>query len=241
MPARSKTVSTVIIAAVFAANLVETAIEDHLGLGREQRARAAHTFQSIEGGEFFLNHDLTSVIAVYGYTFSYFFVFLLGSLAIAVALALREDGRQYRVLSLAVAINYLVSLPFFIFFPVPERWTHAEGGALLLSDLWSSSFIEMLRPVSGLDNCFPSTHCSLTVTLILMAYLARLKVRTPVLALGLTIILSTFVLGIHWLPDMAAGISVGVLSVLLARRLEMRGQVDPAPAAGFGRLAEGGV
>jgi membrane-associated phospholipid phosphatase len=39
-----------------------------------------------------------------------------------------------------------------------------------------------------------------------------------VLALGLTVILSTFVLGVHWVPDMLAGVAVGVLSVTLAMR-----------------------
>jgi membrane-associated phospholipid phosphatase len=40
-----------------------------------------------------------------------------------------------------------------------------------------------------------------------------------VLALGLMVILSTFVLGIHWMADMTAGLAAGVLSVLAARRL----------------------
>ncbi len=46
---------------------------------------------------------------------------------------------------------------------------------------------------------------------------AQARLRTAVLALGLTIILSTFVLGIHWLPDMIAGVAVGFLSVAVAR------------------------
>ena len=101
-----------------------------------------------------------------------------------------------------------------------ERWTNADSGAMLLSDRWSSKLIEYVRPVSGLDNCFPSSHVSLTVIIILACYLFQVRFRTPILALGLTIILSTLVLGIHWLPDVIAGAAVGLLSVAVAVKLD---------------------
>jgi membrane-associated phospholipid phosphatase len=90
---------------------------------------------------------------------------------------------------------------------------------MLLSDRWSSGLIELLRPISGLDNCFPSTHVSFTVVIILVGYLFRVRLRHTILALGMTTILSTFVLGIHWLPDILAGVAVAFLSVALARRM----------------------
>ena len=125
----------------------------------------------------------------------------------------------YRVLCLSIAADYLLSLGFFVFFPVPERWAFSDSGAMLLSDRWSSGLIELLRPISGLDNCFPSTHVSFTVVIILVGYLFRVRMRHTILALGTTIILSTFVLGIHWLPDIVAGVAVAFLSVALARRM----------------------
>jgi membrane-associated phospholipid phosphatase len=42
------------------------------------------------------------------------------------------------------------------------------------------------------------------------------------LFLGSTIILSTLVLGIHWVADVAAGTAVGLLSVALARGVDHR-------------------
>jgi membrane-associated phospholipid phosphatase len=121
-----------------------------------------------------------------------------------------------------VLINYALCLPFFILFPVPERWAYSESGAMLLSDKWSSQLIEAFRPISGLDNCFPSFHVSLTVVIILVALLYRLRLRYSVLALGATVILSTFVLGIHWIADVIAGLAVGALSVMLALRIDHR-------------------
>jgi membrane-associated phospholipid phosphatase len=111
-----------------------------------------------------------------------------------------------------------------------ERWTHAESGAMLLSDRWSSKLIEIVRPVSGLDNCFPSSHTSITVVIIAVAFFFNVRFRAPVLALGIAVIISTFVLGIHWLPDVIAGAAAGGLSVALALRLERPPKTILAPA-----------
>ncbi len=231
MRARSKVLSTVILVAVFAVNYVETAIESRIQPLQERSIWAAYTFQAMEGRDFFKNHELTSEISVYGYSISYFFIMALLAIAVVAGLIVREDGRDYRVMSLAVAINYLICLPFFLFFPVPERWTHAETGAILLSDRWSSALIEALRPISGLDNCFPSFHTSFSVIIVLIWYQARLPGRNLVAVLGLSIVLSTFVLGIHWIPDILAGLAVGVLSLQLARRAERAAAGQPAASA----------
>ena len=219
----SKLGLTGLLVLVFLANVVETAAESWIGpwrrFGAEYGTLAANAVHWFEREFIFEFHDVTNNVAVFGYGISYFFLFPLLGLAVAAVLAWRSDIAPYKVLSLAVAIDYLVSLPFFLLFPVPERWAYPESGAMLLADRLSPKLIEWIRPVSGLDNCFPSTHVSLTVILILVCYLFQVRFRACVLALGLTVILSTFVLGIHWMADMTAGLAAGVISVLAARRL----------------------
>jgi membrane-associated phospholipid phosphatase len=209
---------------VFAANYVETFIETWLRNQHQWGTRLALGFtaavQGFEGNYTFENHDLTNILAVYGYSIAYYFLFPALALIVLYVLALRPAMCPLRVLSFAVLIDYLISLPFFLFFPVMERWTNADSGAMLLSDHWSSKLIEGFRPLSGLDNCFPSSHVSITVIFIMVSYLFQVRVRTPILALGLTIILSTLVLGIHWLPDVIAGAAVGFLSVAVAVKLD---------------------
>jgi membrane-associated phospholipid phosphatase len=90
---------------------------------------------------------------------------------------------------------------------------------MLLSDLWSSKLIETIRPISALDNCFPSFHVSMTVITALVCYVYEVRMTRMVAALGGIVIVSTFVLGIHWIPDMIAGAAVGTISVMAARRL----------------------
>jgi membrane-associated phospholipid phosphatase len=213
-----------LLALVFVVNYLETTIETWLKSNYQLGAHWATGFtlaaQQFERNYSFEGHDLTSSLAVYGYSIAYYFMFPLLGIAVAWALAKRPDIKPLRVLTFAVVIDYLISLPFFLFFPVMERWTNAESGAMLLSDRWSSKLIEYVRPLSGLDNCFPSSHVSIMVLIIVVCFLFNVRFRTPVLALGLAVIISTFVLGIHWLPDVIAGAAVGGLSVALALRLE---------------------
>jgi membrane-associated phospholipid phosphatase len=191
-------------------------------------AMAMHRLERYLSLDKFENHDATNWLAVYGYSISYFFLFPVLCLVVGIALVLREDIEAYRILCRAVLIDYLISVGFFLFMPVPERWAYPDSGAVLLSDLWSSKLIEWVRPISGLDNCFPSSHVSLTVILILVCYYVRFRLRTTVAALGFTVILATFVLGVHWIPDMVAGVAAGWLSVLLARA-SGRGEADYQP------------
>ncbi len=67
-----------------------------------------------------------------------------------------------------------------------------------------------------------TSHTSLTVVLVAVAFRYGMRLRWSVAALGGTVILATFVLGIHWLPDLAAGIATGILGTALAIRLDHR-------------------
>jgi membrane-associated phospholipid phosphatase len=216
---------TLLLALVFVFNLVETRLDGWLtpaGLGAAAGYPITEAFRGLEesvGLTSFASHDATNALATYGYTFAYFFLLPLVCLHVAVDLARREDPRPYRALSLAVAIDYAISLPFFLLFPVPERWAFFESEAMLLSDKWSDRLIEAIRPMSGLDNSFPSNHVSLTVLVITASLLFAVPLRRCTIPLGATIVLSTFVLGVHWLPDMLAGLGLGIASMLLAWRL----------------------
>jgi serine/threonine protein kinase/membrane-associated phospholipid phosphatase len=212
-----------LLGAVFVVNYLETAIEtaarDRWGVGRElgfQLARAAHWF---EGAFTVESHDAVPAVGAYGYSAAYFFAMVVLLVATGWALA-RTSRHAFRLFAIAVSADYAISLPFFLFFPVPERWAYPESGAILVSDLWAPRLIEFFRPISGLDNCFPSFHVSLTVVTVALAFIYQLRYRWSALWIGLLIILSTYVLGIHWLTDIVAGLATGVLAVSVARLVD---------------------
>jgi membrane-associated phospholipid phosphatase len=218
---------TMLLAIVFLINYFQTSLDAVLtpsSLGAEAGYPIADAFRWFERYLSFELHDTTSAVAYYGYSVSYFFIFPLLCLYVAWALSRKRDPRPYQAVSLAVAIDYLVSVPFFIFFPVPERWSSPDSEAMLLSDKVSDKLIEFVRPLSGLDNCFPSFHVSLTVLVVAACFMFRVPMRMSALAFGATIVLSTFALGVHWIPDMIAGLALGTASILLAWRIVDRGR-----------------
>jgi membrane-associated phospholipid phosphatase len=218
---------TALLIAVFVVNYLQTSADAALtpaALGAAAGYPIADAFRWFERDLSFELHDTTSAVASYGYSVSYFLIFPLLCLYVAWALARARDPRAYQTVSLAVAIDYALSLPFFIFFPVPERWSSPVTEAMLLSDKVSDRLIEWIRPLSGLDNCFPSFHVSLTVLVVSACFLFRVPMRLSALAFGTTIVVSTFVLGVHWIPDMIAGAAAGMASLLLAWRVVERGR-----------------
>jgi membrane-associated phospholipid phosphatase len=207
---------------VFTVNLVETSWETSLRSGApvsEADTKGAYAVTKFEP-EFidFEFHDKTMKWATYAYASSYFFLFPILASGVLIALARRKEIAPFRVLCLAVAIDYAVSLPWFLLFPVPERWAYPDSNAILLSDQWTSALINSIRPLSAINNSFPSTHVSFTVILILVCWLFEVRLRNTITALATTIIIATFFLGIHWLADIIAGLFVGALSVGLAWR-----------------------
>ena len=91
---------------------------------------------------------------------------------------------------------------------------------MMLSDKIDTALIDFIRPMSGLDNCFPSSHTSLTVVAVLMCFVLKLPLRFSALALGATVVISTLFLGVHWVADVLAGVAMGVIAVTAALRLD---------------------
>src|SRR5262245_45090709 len=176
---RTKSGLTLLLLIVFLANFGETWVETSMrtrspiSAAEYKGAYAVHQFEP----EFisFKFHDKTDRGTMYAYSIAYFALFPVIGLAVLVALARREELAPFRVACLAVAADYLVSLPWFLLFPVPERWAHPESNAILLSDQWSSALINAIRPISALNNSFPSTHVSLTVIIIAVCWVFHVR------------------------------------------------------------------
>jgi len=222
-PWRLKLAALAVLVGLFAFNWAETGLEtwlrDDYGVGTRLEQTLGEAAHWVEGGLSFEGHDTFGKFAYKGFSIAYFFAFPLMALAAMAVAARRRDPRLLLLLATAAAIDYLLTLPFYVFFPVPERWTFPESGALLLSDLWTSELIQQFRPFSGLNNCFPSFHVSTTVILAACLHRFGSRLRWLALPFGLAVVLSTFALGIHWLPDIIAGVGCGLASYALAERL----------------------
>src|SRR5262249_22027162 len=120
MMLNSKSRLALLLLLVFAANYVETAVETSLqhltAPGSKTGYKGAYAVQRFEPE--FINfefHDMTNRKAMYAYSISYFFLFPILGLVVAFALWRREEIAPFRVFCLAIAIDYVASLPFFLF------------------------------------------------------------------------------------------------------------------------------
>src|SRR5215471_9825613 len=113
---RSRLGLTVLLMLVFTANVLQTRWEGRIDSTHPLSPRGysfAHAMQQLEhwvGIGKFENHDATSVIALWGYSISYFFLFPVLCLAVALTLVLREELEPYRVFCMAIALDYAISL-----------------------------------------------------------------------------------------------------------------------------------
>ncbi len=212
---------TAILAVLWVVNWIETGAEDAWSVRRGAWIGYdfAAAFSWFERGLSFDGHDAAGPVAVYLGSVAYFFlpVVLLGvTLAVLIP---RKSIDGYRLFTKAIVICYSLSLPFYLLLPVPERWAYPDSHAMLLSDLWSTRLIETIRPMSGLDNCFPSFHTSGTMALVLVWYRLGLRFRHTIACLGAAVAVSTVLLGIHWIADVVAGLALAFVSVRLASRV----------------------
>ena len=130
------------------------------------------------------------------------------------------DDASLKRTAYVYSLNYLLCLPFYIFAPVREPWSESGSGVLPVMDEVHPWLIDIVRPMSGLDNCFPSYHTSLTVSLVLLAWETGPRVFSRAVAVsGVLIVASTVVLGFHWMMDLMSGVVAGWFIHVVARRM----------------------
>lgn len=199
-------------------NKYELKIESHI----KQTYDFATFFQSIEGNfvsnlqHMFENKYLTPILA-----FMYVVVFqalLIASIGIYTNRS--KDRMMFYAVCYAIMINYLVAIPFYLFFPVNEVWFHdPQHVRFLMLDVFPD-FETQYRALSGLDNCFPSLHTSISVTLAILAVRSGIKRWAWFCSISAAIIIFTiFYMGIHWLIDMCGGLVLATIASTLGMKL----------------------
>ncbi|WGI16653.1 phosphatase PAP2 family protein [Methanonatronarchaeum sp. AMET-Sl] len=156
------------------------------------------------------------------FTYVFIYIFLI---VFSIAFYIYCDSlREVKATVLAYLINYMVALPFFLFLPVYESWMVLEGVAPLLFsvNLPANDFIIW---VNGVNNCMPSLHTSISITVAVIATQAyyRNKVYGSWMVVSwifaISILISTMYLGVHWILDIVAGTLLGITAGLIGYRV----------------------
>jgi membrane-associated phospholipid phosphatase len=168
-------------------------------------------------------------------SFTYGLYFIL-PMILASALSLRGRRRDLREMSTAVILQMGMGFLLFLLFPAgPPRFYPAlvDGGfhpARLRS--WSGLFELQQRAFDTVDplrvrSALPSLHCSIALLTLFYAWRfgdalfpGRRRLYFWIcLPLVVSLWLSTVYLRHHWVPDIAAGLLLGLASATLAPRL----------------------
>lgn len=207
-----------ILLALFIVNYTQTQMEANLKTPAhyETGYKIAQAFMDLEGNLDFSQFEGLGEGAAIAHSITFYVLFPVLLLMVGVGLLFRREITPFRVMTLGLAISYLIALSFFIFFPVPERWAFPPANAILLSDTWSTGWVEFYRSFRALDNSFPSLPAAFTLVMIFVCYRYRFKFKNPICLVGLAVVLSSFTLGIHWVPDLLMGGFLGIFSVSLA-------------------------
>ena len=161
--------------------------------------------------------DLSIVIYVWIFAFVLYFTPIL--------ILTLDDRATFRRYSLAVLFNYVILLPFYIFFPVTVTGFYADSGMTPLLYI-DSNWGRMVTSIDPLNNDFPSAHVSLVVTALLVLVYAGVDYRryyyfVACAAVGITF--SVLYLGVHWLADIFGGFALAVIAYMVSgnQRVQM--------------------
>ncbi|OBZ19623.1 phosphoesterase PA-phosphatase [Bacillus sp. FJAT-27264] len=172
-----------------------------------------HFVQSVQ--HLFYSPWLTPIIV-------FFYILMLQAvLAASLGVYLLDNNRMMLYATCyAIILNYAIAIPFYLFFPVNEVWSYAPAGVrFVMLDVFPK-FEQEYRPLSGLDNCFPSLHTSISVTMALLAYRSGNRRWMAITTLSaVVIVFGIFYLGIHWLTDMLGGTVLAILSATVGVQL----------------------
>ncbi len=155
-----------------------------------------------------LFQDLFIVVYVWVFTFIIYFSPIL--------LLVKDDRATLRRYAIAMMLNYLILIPFYVLFPVAVSGSTPESGMrpiLYVDPNWG----RMVTSVDPLDNDFPSGHVSLVLATLLVFYLAGVQYKRYyyfLVAALLGISFAVLYLGIHWPPDVFAGFAIGVATAV---------------------------
>jgi membrane-associated phospholipid phosphatase len=142
-------------------------------------------------------------------------------------LALRQEMSAWRVTFRAHMITLLIGVVIFLLWPVEGPRFRAPIGSDVLPDAAHRVTNTLLATFSARGTAFPSSHVSIAVAHLLVAWTTQRALALVMAPVVLGLAIGAVYGGFHYLSDVLAGALLGVLGVLLSRRIST-GAAAPA-------------
>ncbi len=156
-------------------------------------------------------------LLTYIMTFSYMVAAPFIILFTFVILGYYRETVLFKRYSLMISIDYLIAFPFFMFFNVSTTGLILHTMQPLMYEQFPLLF-SAVTAIDPLDNCFPSLHVTMVFSALLIVlgtYFKHYKIFICVAFL--TIVFSVLYPGIHWIPDVFAGMAVALTTYYAAK------------------------
>jgi len=126
--------------------------------------------------------------------------------------------KAIKTLAYGLILVYLITLPFYLFFPVDNVFTYYNVKSALETII--PSVESFFYTTTTQNNSFPSLHTAIT---ILIAYSISLtdnkRLKYFAYFTAITVIISVIYLSIHWITDVIAGAALSLGVILLLRKV----------------------
>lgn len=126
-----------------------------------------------------------------------------------------DQKKALQNLALGLLFLYILSLPFYVFFPVSNVYTYYDLDSSLA--LIFPSINTFFYTTTTANNCFPSLHVAMS---ILISWAVKQTDNKPyyyfTLFSMISVIISVMYLVIHWIIDVIGGILVAAAAIIIS-------------------------
>ena len=128
-----------------------------------------------------------------------------------------KEQFDVRVLAFSLLFLYLFALPFYLFFPVTNVYTHYHIPSAL--NMVIPQIETFFYSTTTQNNCFPSLHTAMSIIIFQTIRVVNNK-RFNYLGffVMVTVIISVLYLCIHWILDVIAGIIIALSALYLSKK-----------------------
>lgn len=122
-----------------------------------------------------------------------------------------------KTLGFSLFFLYLIALPFYLFFPVTNVYTHYNLPSALNTVI--PEIETFFYATTTQNNCFPSLHTAMSIIITRTIFFTENK-RFQYLGVFVmvTVIISVLYLSIHWIVDVIGGIIVALFALYISQK-----------------------